>query len=431
MCNSLQEFFKDKMEEIKKDGFTKDNLRKLFYKNTNGYPESLSLISSVHGKLKAVLIAPKGEAARADCKLLVEYDNNSLKNMYWWAMVDMENACKGLNSIKWLNTTKGEAPRIESFFQDMIVVIKDLKTQKLWLVDHCHGNDSNTAEQIYSTYQNDLKDFGYASLPFFLPGGDILIGDHFIFIGFCTFQRNLDEFSKHEILKKAIEKYYKEVTGTCASHFRDAFLLVLNHVLDTSRKIIIFPNEECVVEKEKERAASFDPVKFREHLDWFLTLGGEDEDGNYLIFLGKPKNISINDNSRDTFFATIDSWWEDTRSWLISQNSGTDNRKFKIIELPIPCISYNSSNSRSKKIWTAYSYNNCLVEDYKGQKSILVPKYADSRKNGAELCAYDNRVVKIFDCAGFKEIKKIGKLSAYLENGKGSLHCLTKDLIRE
>lgn len=407
-------FFKDKLDLIRNNGVSIENIKQLFYERQDSIPESPSLQSSAHGKIK-LLLTTQGKAAKPDCNFLHQVTN--IKFCEHKVLTITSKRCEENEKITWL---RNSGQRNDLWIQDLILVMINKKLQNRILIE---GLQSKNFGKTISNFTEVNELFQINKLPFDLPGGDILSGDKFIFIGKPTFERNCAIYRKNTILKEGILQFSNNLIGL-QRDFCDAFLFLLNYILDDSKVLIVF--EEPNLSGFKN--TSF-PFKIFEHLDIFLTLGGPISDNQYLLFLGKPILISEypKEGINKPFLDIATVWWEKTKEWLETIQTGFGERRFKVVQIPLPCV---LNNNEGKLKWHFYSYNNCLIEIFENEKNAAIPAYYHKDKDHPLFGIYEKEIFKTFKKCGFKNVNRIDGLRAAIESGKGSLRCITKDLIR-
>lgn len=417
--SSVSEFFKDSIEEIKWEGFTKNNLKKFFYKPKpdEAIPERPALISSAHGKLTHLLVAQLN-ASTPDCKLLEELSKQKPSGLEILTLVPKEANCTKATNIRLLN--KFYKRSVDVWIQDMLAIAKEttkkVKTKRVFLFE---WPDTKGIGEMLKQYEvSNNFELSLVKIPFRLAGGNILIGDRFLFINKTEVRHNSTEFGKNNILFEAVKNYDQ------IDDFDVAFRKIMREVVDPTRKWIEIEKIDISTRLRPELQEALEPKQFQEHLDFFLTLGGAYKRNKYLVFLAKPIKVSLGKSNLDDFFAAIPKWWKDTKMKIESLKTGKKGRRFKVVELPMPCF-------YKENAWFAYSYNNCVVQSTKKEKSVLLPVYFQDIQHQKKLKKQDKLAIRRFKQYGFKHVIPIRGLGSFLDNNKGALHCLTKDLYRK
>lgn len=432
----LKNYFKNRIQEIIQDGFTKENCKRLFYANQNNdnIPSKPSLVSSAHGKLKKIL-THQGGAGAPMYSLLDEMNRNCFNGCKILAVIDKNlRPSNNLNNVTFIDD-KPQANRVNPWIQDLTITSCDTKTKKNYLIDIVRFENkkydfNDFSKNLINDYPYFQKNYYTNGLPFKLTGGNILIGDHFFMISRSDFNFNCRAYQRHNDLQAAILKFGNNNLG-----FDDCFLNLMQSLLDANRKMIVVEELGLKVKDQKLRFSfiqpEFDPEDFQEHLDIFITLGGKYRKNSYLIFLAKPTKIGRGSNLMDDFFSDATVWWGYFKKYLESLDTGKRNRKFKVVQIELPCIS-KKTRVREEPMWVAYTYNNCIIEKAGGRKkAVMLPAYYEPNNENRILDKSDKKARRVFKKNGFKTANQINGLTDVLDDKLASLHCLTKDLIRK
>ncbi len=190
------------------------------------------------------------------------------------------------------------------------------------------------------------------------------------------------------------------------------------------------------------------------HIDLFITPAGK-IDGKELILLAKIDDKDIHILS--TQGSNNNSYLEDVRliqKGLDRLEKSFHKSKYCVVRLPLLIIAEGIMS-----VPTFYTYNNCLVEEYGGERIIYLPSYKDIVDNKPHpmmnsvqnFAAFMNtEVFKRYETSNgiidqFENELQNGILKKYFKNKinlirsgfwqdiqhKGSLHCLTKVLERK
>lgn len=256
--------------------------------------------------------------------------------------------------------------------------------------------------------QTDILVKGF---PFFIQGGNLLVGDDYAIVGGDIIRLNVDSYKEKEkeriqqrqrqeddeflstfrgyiaqisrdgrinegesqLLKNTISDFQKSTHGIerTASEARtplddDQFLNLLGRYLGVS----LIRSPLCPKSDSKEHLRNL-PEFF--HLDTYMTLAGRNRDGKEIILIGQLfewrkskkrwrwRKIS---HKSDPMLQSMKAYLRDVADYF--REPSTLNRETKVIRLPL--LYHNG---------TLFSYNNCLVEDL------------HTKPNGATITEFD------------------------------------------
>src|SRR5690606_23454792 len=183
----LSEFFKDKIDEIRKDGFTKENLKRIFYANPCMIPEKPSLVSSAHRKLKTNL-SNQGKETNFCKDFLQNISTELFEGATLFTVVKNEFKCEEYENVKLIRLKKDYD--LNNWVQDQFIVLSS--SNSIYMIEPLLL--SNRKNNDYLEELNNVKFNGFSlkknQVPFIFDGGNILIGDNFFFIGSDDFYKS-------------------------------------------------------------------------------------------------------------------------------------------------------------------------------------------------------------------------------------------------
>lgn len=200
----------------------------------------------------------------------------------------------------------------------------------------------------------ESEEFNYFLKPTFwlLEGGNILVERDFALVGMDMISENILELYQREggespPQKERVIKAWEKLLGV--------------------KKII--PIGDTRFRNRKPFGGYFQPLY---HLDLFLTLGGKDDSGQQIVFLGSPRlareiihqemNISLPEHDEELEI-DLENLGKDLQNQATYRDAFSP--KFKVVEIPL--LFYGGFY---------YSFNNVLVEVVAGgRKRIFAPEF--------------------------------------------------------
>lgn len=463
-CNDLRLFFKDFLDSG--EALTRENLRSVFLKSDCENLTSFSLVSSAHGKLEEILIVGENGSINYLADKLIEKKSVHTQ-IFAYTMDDVKP--KNCLVTWWENKSSFSK---SLWVQDHFITLFSPEHEKTLFLEPILTGD-NLSENMQGRYSSKIinSEFGNGEkylggcIPFFIEGGNILIGDSFFFLGEIALKKTIETFKKIEGLEKKILVYRENYDDLRCKEVSCTYKDIINRVLDPNRELIVISQipempkktpdpenpkrgfdifsffKQDVEEDAKILRHRLDPKKFRNHLDMFMTLGGKNKFDQYLIFVGKPEKVEEEtDTSQDDFFEQIETWFCDFKEKLERELPNSKYYNFKIIDIPMPVLI-------ASDVWQIFSYNNAIVEIYEGTeeekkldfctkeekitigsiKRIMMPVY-ELPKVDKILERYNILAAKRYCESEFQVVLFEGLNDRMKEYG--SLHCLTKDLKR-
>jgi hypothetical protein len=291
--------------------------------------------------------------------------------------------------------------------QDPFVVMCDENGQIVLLepMFHTHTENSLLAEQLASSANILLKPTRYR-----IEGGNILVGDDFALIGKSILEVNRLRFFAH----LPIEEGQNAVTAELKRVLGLKYILWVGFDSPTTMPFGIFQDNE-------KHQHIF-------HIDLFITLGGKDKNsGDEIIFIPKPTiddTIFVGNDQANwkEDFDQLTKVFNDLADVFRLNHETTPGPRFKVERIPM------GIEVSSKGIATLYSYNNAHVEWYHGIKRIYLPHYP--KFNSTDKPVQD-RARRRLEGLGYRVAFIDSSFDAYTKYGRGSLHCLSKVLMRE
>lgn len=289
--------------------------------------------------------------------------------------------------------------------QDPFVVLQEPGGQTVLLEPMFHPDQENSliAEQLASSTNILLRPTRY-----FIEGGNILVGDDFALLGKAILEKNRQAYFSHlseEKGREAVTAELKRVLGL-------KYLFWVGFDSPTKMPFEVFQ----------------DPEKLQHffHLDLFITLGGKDiHSGDETVFIPKPKieNTILNGDDKDKWkaeFNRLVKVFDDLAQFFKEIHEKAPGPKFKVERIAIG-IEISAEGKAD-----IYSYNNAHVEWYHGIKRIYLPHYPKFKGKGTE-----DGVRRLLEGLGYRVVFIQNAFDDYMKYGHGSLHCLSKVLLRE
>jgi len=240
----------------------------------------------------------------------------------------------------------------------------------------------------------------------FFQGGNILVGDDFLFIGGNDLITNK--------LTKSIDN--NKISEFCSS-------------LDNKKKIIpIFSKKKIpteILRKIKignevwEESIYYgnlnNTVQPIFHIDMFITIVGKNKNGQNTILVGDTKLEKFGFKQKKTP-NLLTNVFDQIAHQLSNQN-------FEIIRIPLPMISYDDKFNKIRK-WYYATYNNVIVEN--NPKCVWIPNY--NVKEFDYLHEINDYNVQVWKKLGYK-VNIIRNFNKFTQN-YGSINCIAKVLNR-
>jgi hypothetical protein len=230
------------------------------------------------------------------------------------------------------------------------------------------------------------------STPFFFQGGNVLVGDGFVFIGRNILARNMAAFGKEpgmgtvEDLKTQMANSF----GVDRVYCPDYALSITGEMAEQHPKLF--------------------------HLDLFITLAGKLENGKILVFVGELMNWNgVAWEAADA----KDVVQKEINKVAANIASITGDHEFQVERVPLLLHERKTC-----------SFNNCLVEITAAAKHVILPWYGTGKKGDDSALTLGNELAeRVFIQAGFHvSFVDYGFLNHASQGA--SLHCITHVLAR-
>lgn len=295
-----------------------------------------------------------------------------------------------------LGTVQELKGAVREWVQDLFFVLESESRVPVFLqqVHFRHEREvgySNT--QIAETFAS-ATDFLVKPFPYFITGGNILVGDNYMIASKAILNRNKSQYEKSEA----------EITEAFRCGFGVENLIWI-------------------------RALETADASLLGHIDMYMNLGGkvyEDYSWKELIFLGEIREDCIDEklDPASPEIETCKKQLDEIASHLERFNS--DGLRFKVERIPL-LLHYKRGRSPELVV---RSYNNCLVEVYGRVRNVYLPRYREKleqfRVGGA---AIEQELVETYERYGFSVSFIDGNFDTLSDN-QGSFRCISKVLKR-
>jgi hypothetical protein len=274
------------------------------------------------------------------------------------------------------------------WIQDPFVVLNNSCNQ-IVLLESIYPK-SNVLDQIFLCDLIVAKtEFSMKTFPYILTGGNVLIGDDFMFVGVDELRLNAKEFNWNLTLRKNKVGFESELKKSCG----------VSEVLWVNLPV----NWE---DNLPDLSTALQPMF---HIDLYLTMCGRNPlNGRFRVMVGKA--YEAHEKSGSDVYKLKSELLDKTADQL--QTLGLEVER-------IPLVFTHDNQNCIEKV---YSYNNALVEVYHGFRKVYLPLFKDI------FTKFNFEAAKKFIDWGFAVIPVNG-LDKYAISHSG-LHCITKDLSR-
>ncbi len=163
------------------------------------------------------------------------------------------------------------------------------------------------------------------------------------------------------------------------------------------------------------------------HIDMFLTLLDQDEEGDPLVLLGSPIQ------AQNLMYGTVDTPPQALADGFNAIQTQLEGHGFVVRRNPLPLIYMDfppeegEDDARPQRRWFFASYNNCLVEVTETSKTVWMPTYGYGAWE-EQLAPVDAANEALFQELGFTVIRMPD--CTMLACDGGALHCITNYLQR-
>ncbi len=253
-------------------------------------------------------------------------------------------------------------------------------------------------DQYIADHVAAMRDYVIKPFPYVLAGGNILAGDGYILVGTDIIRQNRLFFPN--ISKQDIE-------NALISAFGVPCVIWIDQSTPTGDQTSTDP---------------FPPFEPITHIDRYITLGGQTDDGQELVFVGKVVQINTSSDPVAQSIAQQYSQYVDATARSL-KNCTLNGAKFKVVRIPLILEIMERSPAIIR------SYNNCLVEVYDGVKNVYLPRYFDKYNSVDVYAAVERETIDTFRRHGFQVSMVDGPFMAISEQ-QGGLRCIAKVLRR-
>lgn len=281
------------------------------------------------------------------------------------------------------------ADEYRKWVQDSFLVL-NTRSKDVVLLDPLYWENQTLGDTFLADFISSKTNAVLKSFPFYLRGGNVLVGDDFAFVGADDLVLNTNAFGKDWGVGKV----------------KDRFTNALHYLLGPE-KIIFVGERKNEIEATEPLSQPFI------HIDLYLTLLGKKyKEGKFRVLLGDVSEL----------------YGEDTHPLIVEARNKIDlimadllSLGFDVIRFPL-VVELNGNT-----IDKIFSFNNCIVEIYKAADQVFRRVYLPDY--GIQLKPYFDKAKAIIEKEDFT-VKKVEGMQGS-SHSHGSLHCLTKDLVRD
>jgi hypothetical protein len=392
-------------------------------------PREPKIVSTAHGPLKHILFCyPAYASGEFSYKQVYEDLFHKLPKTTRFTILthpsvtsDLQEALSSANASD--RSTIIESPDFLNFLvwaEDPYVVVQDTSTTDgtYFLVEpHVfrRSGDAAIAELVAeATHLQSIQS------PLYFQGGNVLIGDDFVFIG----------TDYPEETKKLIEEAENIVVPEDVENIDEFVKNLYIKTFDSKRKLI-YVGTKLPVPQPQTRPITIDGEEWTEeiytgtgtkqpifHIDMFISLAGRNPSGKYRLLVGSP-TYAYKILGQEPVEHAIGELFDDVAKTL--QNEG-----FEVIRNPMP-LTYVDLLEFKVRTWYYATANNCLIEiDADSGNSVWLPTYGHG--DWADLAPIDAENKRIWEELGFK-VYELTDFHPFVQN-LGSVHCIKKYLER-
>lgn len=237
--------------------------------------------------------------------------------------------------------------------------------------------------------------------PYRVQGGDVLIGNDYALIGRRTLEMNMPV--------KGASSRGTEIRASIAQDFRKALGV---------REIVWIGGNG----RESDDAMPEVPLY---HIDYYLTLGGRNERGEELVFLGEitdesflPGNEPGNRIAGELLRTHMNLYFDAVETHLMQVSSERGAIRFEVVRIPLILDYFRRGDL------VVRSYNNCLIEVHGLVRNVYLPRYYENDGNGGNIFGpAEERVRPVFESRGFT-VTMVEHNFTNLTRLNGSLRCM-------
>ena len=273
---------------------------------------------------------------------------------------------------------------------------------------------------LIADFVAEATDVQATQVPLYFQGGNVLVGDDFMFVGADYLTNTLETWQENAPVllggKDPVDAAHDLFSRTFG---RDREL----HFVGLSRPIstdVLAPrqfrlNGEDWTEEVGAGAGSLQPIF---HIDMFISVAGRNPDtGRYRVLVGSPVAAA------EILGATVaDHALAPAFDQMARQ---LDRLGFEVIRTPLPRVYVDYPDDRVRQ-WYFATSNNCLVEITDTAKRVWLPTYGHGPWRALQATDGANRV--IWEGLGF-DVVQLGDYNVFAQN-LGAVHCIKKYLLR-
>ncbi|MBD2771972.1 hypothetical protein [Iningainema tapete] len=402
-------------------------LRELEAKIIKPGPGEPKIVSSAHGQIQHILLCyPSYASGEYSYKQVYEDLFRQLPQTTFTILShpsvtsDLQAALDAADASS--RSTIVEAPEYLNFLvwaEDPYVVVHDIATDPstIFLVEPQVFNRRGDAAiaELFAEATNIQS----IQSPLYFQGGNILIGDDFVFIGADYPKKTKD------LIEDNVNILLPENTEV------DAFIKHLYSQTFDPKRQIIYIGTELPVPQYQQRPITINKEQWVEeiylgtgdkqpifHIDMFISLAGRNAEGKYRLLVGSP-TVADKILGREPIKHATAEIFDDVAKSL--QNMG-----FEVIRNPLP-ITYVDNSTDKIRTWYFATANNCLVQiDSCDGNHVWLPTYGYG--DWEELAAIDAENKRIWEKLGFV-VHQLADFHPFAQN-LGSVHCIKKYLER-
>lgn len=238
--------------------------------------------------------------------------------------------------------------------------------------------------------------------PYRVQGGDVLIGSDYALIGRRTLEMNMP--SKGISLRRA------EIRASIAQDFQKALGV---------REIVWIGGHDRNSDDTMPEVPLY-------HIDYYLTLGGRNERGEELVFLGEITEASFltgnepGDRIAGELLRThMNLYFDAVEAHLMQVSSERGTIRFEVVRIPLILDYFRRGDLVIRP------YNNCLIEVHGLVRNVYLPRYYENDGNGGNIFGpAEEQVRPVFESRGFT-VTMVEHNFTNLTRLNGSLRCMT------
>jgi hypothetical protein len=337
--------------------------------------------------------------------------------------------------------------------EDAYVSLKDEANDTSYLMEPWEFKRAGDA--LIADAVEGFTDVKASQSPLIFQGGNCLVGGNFWFLGKDYFADTIDllDENKRPPVKKpdgtSVEDFAKKLFTEYVDNSRKLILIGTKKPIPLRSYIGTKTGQEFYIDIASGGAGTFQPIF---HIDMFITLIGENEQGKFELFVGSPKlaNELLNTQSPfalDDVYDTIAKNLSDL-GYLVHRNPivhrptiGESFKLSKLIEIAsqpeyqsllpaieeLKALGANDNSIVKIRDWHHITWNNCLVENStKVGKNVYLPTFGYNEFS--DLKIIDDRMKTLWEQQGFI-VNLLGDFNEFAKR-QGVVHCIKKYINR-